>query len=224
MIRRGTAGPDPRIKICGLTRNSDARRAEALGADLLGFVLTPGFGRSVSREAAASVAEGTSGRRVAVLVDETPDGAAKAASALGASVLQLHGTENRETMRALRERGSWTLWKAVRAQSVDDVRSAVDAVGDLVDGILIEGWRRGVMGGAGVRLRLEPDDVREALPVGVDFILAGGLEPPSVAEAVARFRPDVVDVSSGVEDDVGLKSDRRMEAFIRAVRVGMPPG
>lgn len=208
----------PRVKICGLTRNTDALRAEELGADLLGFVVTAGFGRSVRPEDAAGVVAGTTVPRVAVLVDEPPGRAVELAGRIGASVVQLHGHEDREVTRAVRGGGDWKVWKAVRARHVDDIRRVADEMGDVADGILVEGWRRGVTGGGGVRVSLDPDEVRGAIPDGMTFVLAGGLEPGSVAEAVARFRPHVVDVSSGTERAVGVKSEALVEAFIRAAR------
>lgn len=205
----------PRVKICGLQRNEDALFAQEAGADYLGVVLTAGFGRSVPWEAAPSVVAQTSVARVAVLVDESPAAAAEAAAVIDASVLQLHGDEGVGTIRELRERGPWLLWKAVRARSLDDLHRAVDALGDDVDGFLVEGWRDGVVGGGGVRVTLEPAAVRAVVPSGVDLILAGGLEPGSVAEMVARFWPEVVDVSSGVESEVGRKDHGLVQAFIR---------
>ena len=210
--------PSPRVKICGLMRNEDALRAEAAGADYLGVVLSPGFRRSLESDAAAAVMAGTALPRVAVLVDEAPERAVELASRVEASVLQLHGSEDRSVVRSLHDAGAWTVWKVVRARSLTDIRQVTEAVGDVVDGILVEGWRRGVTGGGGVRLALDPDEVWGALPPDVDFILAGGLEPGSVGDAVARFRPDVVDVSSGVERALGEKSGERIDAFVRGAR------
>lgn len=214
----GPLAASPLVKICGITRNEDARWAEASGADFLGVVLSEGFGRSVPRQAAATVVEGTSLARVAVLVDESPASTADLAASIDASVLQLHGSEGRETITALRGLGEWTIWKAVRGRTLDHLRSVVEAVGDVVDGILVEGWRDGVTGGGGVRLALDAEEVRRAVPEDLTFVLAGGLEPDSVHEAVARFRPDVVDVSSGVERALGLKSATKVERFVRAAR------
>lgn len=214
----GPLAHSPLVKICGLTRNEDARWAEASGADFLGVVLSDGFGRSVPRQAAGAVVEATSISRVAVLVDESPASTAELAASIDASVLQLHGDEGRETITALRGLGEWTIWKAVRGRTLDHLRSVVEAVGDIVDGILVEGWRDGVTGGGGVRLALDAEEVRRAVPEDLTFVLAGGLEPDSVHEAVARFRPDVVDVSSGVERALGLKSATEVERFVRAAR------
>ncbi|MDX1646087.1 MAG: phosphoribosylanthranilate isomerase [Longimicrobiales bacterium] len=206
------------MKICGVTRNIDARHAQSAGADLLGVVLSSGFGRSVPRASAGKVMSGTDLPRVAVLVDEAPAVAAALAAVVDASVLQLHGTEGRDTILALRDLGDWTVWKAVRARTRDDLERTVDEVGDVVDGILVEGWRKGVAGGGGARLRLGAEEVRGVLPDDVDFILAGGLTPGSVGEAVARFRPDVVDVSSGIERAPGVKSRHRVTRFVREAR------
>lgn len=214
----GPLAHSPLVKICGLTRNEDARWAEASGADFLGVVLSDGFGRSVPRQAAGAVVEATSISRVAVLVDESPASTAELAASIDASVLQLHGDEGRETITALRGLGEWTIWKAVRGRTLDHLRSVVEAVGDVVDGILVEGWRDGVTGGGGVRLALDAEEVRRAVPEDLTFVLAGGLEPDSVHQAVARFRPDVVDVSSGVERALGLKSATEVERFVRAAR------
>jgi phosphoribosylanthranilate isomerase len=169
-------GDGVRVKICGLVRREDVLAADRAGADYLGTVLTSGFGRSVDPERARPLFEGTAARRVAVLVDEAPNDAATAARAIGASVVQLHGEEDPGVLRALRERGPWILWKAVRA----------------------------------------------VLPRELDFILAGGLGPASVADSVRRFRPDVVDVSSGVEQKLGEKDVGLVQSFVREAKGAAP--
>lgn len=211
----------PRVKICGLTAHDDALAAERWGADFLGVVLTAGFERSVPVASAAAVVSGTSAHKVAVLVDPSGAEAARAAAAIGASVVQLHGDEDPDLVRELRDRGDWQLWKAVRARVPSDILRAVESFGPVVDGILVEGWKAGVVGGGGVRVVLEPEEVREAVPRSLRLILAGGLTPSTVASAVARFRPDVVDVSSGVEREPGRKDPKMLRAFLRAAH-GVP--
>jgi phosphoribosylanthranilate isomerase len=205
-----------RVKICGLTRREDAIAADHAGADYLGMVLTSGFGRSVAPKSAGAIVAGTRAKKVAVLVDESAADAELAAESLGADVIQLHGDEPTATVRDLRVLGPWTLWKAVRAQSLDDLRGAVDRYGELVDGVLLEGWREGSKGGSGARVTLDPEQVRALVPPGLELILAGGLGPDTVADAVRTFRPDVVDVSSGVERSVGLKDHERVHVFVEA--------
>lgn len=208
----------PKVKICGLTDNDDARLAERLGADLLGFVLSRGFGRSVSEERAEDVARGTIVERVAVLVDEPVERAATLARSIDAAVIQLHGSEPPEAVERLRSVGAWRVWKAVRARSLEDVARAVLDYGALVDGLLLEGWKHGVTGGGGARLELRPDEVRREMAAGPALVLAGGLTPENVAEAVVRFGPDVVDVSSGVEATLGRKDPERVRRFVAVVK------
>jgi phosphoribosylanthranilate isomerase len=208
----------PRVKICGLTRVADAQAAAEAGADYLGVISSSGFSRSLDPRAAATVLAGLDPPRVAVTVDERPDDAARIADAIGASVLQLHGSESRADVEALRSLGSWTVWKAVRARSLQDVRSAVDALHHVVDGFLVEGWREGVVGGGGVRVDVDGAAVRSTVSSDRTFLLAGGLNVDNVAEAVDRFAPDVVDVSSGVEREPGHKDPVLVARFIASAR------
>ena len=210
----------PLVKICGLRRREDVVMADDHGADFLGVVLTSGFLRSVDLGGARALVEDVRARTVAVLVDESADEAQRRAEALRADVIQLHGHESPDVLEALARRGRWSLWKGVRVRSADDVITAVDRYRGVADGILLEGWKAGVVGGGGVRLELDPDVVHEQLTGQLDLILAGGLTPATVASAVARFRPDVVDVSSGVESEVGGKDGDLVRAFISAARAG----
>ncbi len=208
----------PLVKICGLRRREDVVMADEHGADYLGIVLTSGFSRSVDLLAARALVDGVRARPVAVLVDESADEAERKAEALGAQVIQLHGREPPEVLESLARRGPWSLWKGVRVQTVDDVVSALDEYRGLADGLLLEGWKAGVVGGGGVRLELDPERVHEHLADAQHLILAGGLSPATVGVAATRFRPDVVDVSSGVESTVGEKDPELVRAFISAAR------
>ena len=214
----------PLVKICGLTRNEDARFAQKAGADYVGVVLSQGFGRSVPEGGGERVLDGVTVPRVAVTVDESPEVNMALARSIGASVIQLHGSESEETARALKNAGAWSIWKAVRAREAGDVQRVIDDFEESLDGVLVEGWRKGAIGGAGLKLGVDPAALNGVLTRSVSFALAGGLTPESVADYVARFGPDVVDVSSGVEREPGLKDPDRVEAFIRAARSGTLPG
>jgi phosphoribosylanthranilate isomerase len=211
-------GEGLRVKVCGLVRREDVLIADAAGVDYLGVILSPGFGRSVRPARAAALVEGTRAPKVAVVVDATAASAEAAAAALEARVIQLHGTEEPDVLEALRHRGEWTLWKAVRAATLADVERAVERYAPVADGLLVEGRREGSLGVGGARLVLDAEQVRGLVPRGLDFVLAGGLGPDTVAEAVRRFRPDVVDVSSGVERELGVKDPSLVRAFVRAAR------
>ena len=210
--------PTALVKICGLMRNQDARYAEEAGSDYVGVVLSQGFGRSLTRGHGARVLEGVTVSRVAVTVDESARSNVELARGIGASVIQLHGSERVGLARTLKGAGEWSIWKAIRARNVDDVRRVVDEFDDAVDGVLVEGWREGAIGGAGLTLGLEPAELRSMMPLSLIFVLAGGLTPETVAESRARFGPHVVDVSSGVERVRGVKDPDRIEAFIEAAR------
>jgi phosphoribosylanthranilate isomerase len=213
------------VKICGLTRREDADAAAGAGADYLGVIASPGFSRSVAPADAARFLEGLDVHRVAVTVDEDAAETARIAREVEATVVQLHGSEDRRAVEDLRQRGGWTVWKAVRARSVVDLERVVASLHDVVDGFVVEGWRPGVVGGGGVRLEVDAPAVRTAVPPERTFVLAGGLDPGNVGDAVARFAPDVVDVSSGVEAEPGMKDASLVRAFVAAARRAAPdPG
>lgn len=208
-----------RTKICGITRVEDAGLAGRAGADFVGAILTEGYRRSVAPEFAARYPEESGCRLVGVTVDEPVDRLVDLAERAGVSVLQLHGDEEPGLLTTLRARGGWELWKAVRVRSAEAVLSALDRYAGVADGVLLDGWHPEHRGGSGVRFPwdlIEP--VRDRFPAGVRFIAAGGLQPDNVAEAVRRLRPDVVDVSSGVEITHGIKDAARVRAFIRNAR------
>jgi phosphoribosylanthranilate isomerase len=210
-----------RVKICGLTRREDALAADAAGADLVGVVMSRGFGRSVPPDRARSIVQDLAAVPVAVLVDESADDAATLGRGLEAGVLQLHGNEPPEVVERLAGLGPWKLWKCVRVRRAGDLLEAVERYGALVDGILLEGHRDGVIGGGGVRIDLDAvGEVRPRIPARLEVVLAGGLTPDNVADAVARFAPDVVDVSSGVERGPGLKDPDLIRLFIENARRG----
>lgn len=208
-----------RVKICGLTRRRDALAADRLGADYLGVVMSDGFGRSVAMERVSDLVTGTRATKVAVLVDESPERAAALAGVLGAGVIQLHGAESAIDVRTLKGLGDWKIWKAVRADGPDEVTRALEVYGDLIDGLLVEGKKEGVVGGGGVRVDLDRfAGLGERMPNHLELVLAGGLTPDNVADAIACVMPDVVDVSSGVELELGEKDRGLLEQFFRAAR------
>lgn len=217
--------PGLRVKICGLRRREDVLAADEAGADFVGVILSDGFGRSVAPAAAGALVQGVRATPVAVLVDEPVEDAVVRAEALGAGVVQLHGAEPEAVVRALAGMKRWVLWKSVRVRAPDDVDRAVDAYGRWVDGLLLEGWKKGVVGGGGATLDpAELSDLRRRVPEGLQVVLAGGLRPDNVADAVARFSPDVVDVSSGVESGPGEKSHELVRLFVRYARAAAHGG
>lgn len=200
-------------------RVQDAGLAGRAGADYVGAILTPGYRRSVAPETAAAYPEASGRALVAVTVDEPLDRLVDIARRSGAAVLQLHGDEEPEVLAALRDEGDWELWKALRVRSADAVLTALDRYGAVADGMLLDGWHPEHRGGSGIRFPWDlVEPVRDRFPADLRFVAAGGLQPGNVAEAVRRLRPDVVDVSSGVEIAHGVKDAARVRAFIRNAR------
>ncbi len=207
------------VKICGITTPEDALVAQELGADYLGMILSQGFSRSILPDEAVDIGFVAETSLVAVLVDESLDEAQRIAELSGASVIQLHGEENVEYVEELRRRGMWTIWKAVRVRDPEDVTRAVEALGTSVDGLLLDGWHPDRPGGSGVSFSWEGVRVmRDQIPSALKVIVAGGLTPGNVADAVRVLRPDVVDVVSGVELNIRRKDPELIGAFVRNAR------
>jgi phosphoribosylanthranilate isomerase len=206
------------VKICGITCREDAEVAAQAGARYIGAVMYAASPRNVDPQRARAFSAGLAPELVLVVADEPPDTVADWARRAGASVVQLHGDEAPETVEAVSAAGPWAVWKAVRARTPEHVRTAVRRY-DTVDAILVDGWHPERIGGTGVRVGWgDLAHLRAVMREGQRLVAAGGLTPENVAEVVRIARPDVVDVSSGVEGAPGRKDPDRIQAFVQAVR------
>jgi phosphoribosylanthranilate isomerase len=209
----------PLVKICGLTRRSDAERAAEAGASYGGAILASGNKRSITPEAASALFAELPLLRVGVFVDATIDEMRRAARTARLDVLQLHGSETAAVATALREAGGWRIWKAIRLRDPDELARAVDDYAHAVDGLHIEGWSPLAAGGTGTSFDWDALAMRrELVPDSLPLVVAGGLNPDNVARASALLRPAVVDVSSGVELSPGVKDPAAVTAFVAAAR------
>jgi phosphoribosylanthranilate isomerase len=197
------------IKLCGVTSAGDLAGILAAGPDAVGFMFWPGSRRFVRPEAVGAWALDVPGdvKKVGVFVDAAPGEAARAAEAAALDVLQLHGNEDPEAFRAI----GLPIWKAIHLDR------AAPAAGARVDAWLADRYSAESPGGTGRRPDWERVRVfaREA---SAPVILAGGLTPDSVAEAIRTVRPAGVDVSSGVEQAPGRKEIEKVKAFIENAR------
>lgn len=205
------------IKFCGLTRAEDAAFAGELGAAYLGVIFAGGP-RLVTAERAANVLDGcrTAARRVGVFGRATPEEVGRIAREARLDVVQLHADPTPADIAAVRGETAARVWAVVRV--TDTLPAAIDDLFAGADAVLVDARVAGSLGGNGVAV--EWDALRPQLAARRGrgrVILAGGLAPENVGRAVKALRPDVVDVSSGVESAPGIKDHARMRAFAAAV-------
>jgi phosphoribosylanthranilate isomerase len=194
-----------RVKICGITRAEDALAALRLGADALGFNFWPASRRYVAPAAARAIVSRLPpfATTVGVFVNQPEEEIRAIASASGVQVLQLHGDEPPDLCARLP-------WPVVKAIPVDQVRALSRLLSYEVSAFLLDTPSRG-FGGSGV-----PFDwsLAEGVSDVALVILAGGLDPDNVADAIRAVRPYAVDVASGVESEPGVKNVSKMARFI----------
>lgn len=212
------AAPD--IKFCGLTRASDAAVAVELGAAYAGAIFAGGprlLDVPRARAMFAPVA-GTAVRRAGVFGAAPVDDIARIADALQLDVLQLHDGGTPDRILTLRERCGAAVWAVARV-SGGVVESLDEAVLAASDAVVLDTAVGGRSGGTGVAFdwAMAAGAVR-AVAARCAVVLAGGLRPANVAEAVRLLAPRVVDVSSGVESAPGIKDPAAMRAFAEAAR------
>jgi phosphoribosylanthranilate isomerase len=203
--------PEPvRVKVCGLTDAAQARGCADLGAWAIGVVFAPESTRRVTVERAADIVRGLPARvrRVGVFVDASPDEVARAVVGAGLTDVQLHGAEV-DVVATRRVAGV----PVIQGFSVDGPEAVARARDSEADLVLLDASVAGRHGGTG---RTFDWSLLEG-GLGRPFLLAGGLDPDNVADAVRRARPAMVDVSSGVERAPGDKDLARVAAFLAAV-------
>ncbi len=207
------------IKFCGLTRAADAEQAVALGASFVGAIFAGGPRALLperAREVLAGVEPGI--ERVGVFGADALDVVRDVAAIAALSIVQLHGDPRAADVRSVRARFGGKVWAVARAEGSLLPEWAEELFRE-ADAVLLDAHVAGQLGGTGVTLEWEAlarsvDEVRGTTPV----ILAGGLRPANVAQAIRAMHPDVVDVSSGVEQAPGVKDHLKMRAFVEAVR------
>jgi phosphoribosylanthranilate isomerase len=199
------------VKICGITSEEDALLAVAMGADAIGFVFAPS-----SRQVAAGLVRDIVRRlppevlTVGVFRDESPQRVVDIVNTIGLRAAQLHGHETVENTRLVRAKVSFV----IKGFPAGD--PALDRADDFgADAILIDSHAPG----SG---EMFDWSLAEGAPVNRRVILAGGLTPDNVAEAIDRVKPWGVDVSTGVEDGPGRKDAVKVRDFVRNAKAAAP--
>jgi phosphoribosylanthranilate isomerase len=198
------------VKICGTTTEEDALLSVAMGADAVGFIFAPSP-RQVSPGHVADIVKRLPREvlTVGVFRDEAPQRVVEIINTVGLRAAQLHGHETPEQAQFVRER----VPLLIQAFPAGD-----PALGRIVDyradAVLLDA----ATPGSGEVFDWSMAEV----PVGIRLILAGGLTPANVANAIAQVHPWGVDVATGVEASPGVKDPRKVRAFVAAVRAAAP--
>ena len=205
------------IKYCGLTQPADAAFAGELGAAYLGVIFAGGP-RMLTAERAEKVLDGctTRAQRVGVFGAARAEEIGRITREARLDVVQLHADPTPADVAAVRGETAARVWAVVRV--TDALPPEVDELLASADAVLIDARVPGSLGGSGVAI--EWGALKSELGArrgNGRVVLAGGLTPENVARAVVTLRPDVVDVSSGVESAPGIKDHARMRAFAAAV-------
>ena len=199
-----------RVKICGITCVEDALKASRCGADVLGFVFYPPSPRSVAPEEVEFIVRRLPPYvlRVGVFVNTPAHEMSRVARLCGLDALQLHDTPP-DVRRSVRGR-----WRIIRVISIQEGKT-LEAADEDADAILLDAHVDGLHGGTGRTFDWTAvRNIETRLPI----ILAGGLKPENVAEAIRVARPYCVDVASGVESRPGAKDAERMCRFIQVAK------
>lgn len=209
-----------RVKICGLTRSGDVAMAVAAGADALGFVFAPGSPRRLTASEAAPLVRGIPPlvTGVGLFVNAPADEVEETVRITGLRTVQFHGEESPDY--CARFRGRVTVVKAFRIRDRNSLDELPTYAGT-TDGWLLDAYSPGSHGGTGQQFDW---GLAEAVrKLSHPILVAGGLKPDNVGDAIQRFRPYAVDVSSGVESAPGQKDPARVAAFVSAVRTANFP-
>ena len=211
------------IKICSLREVEHARCVVDVGADLFGLIFVPGAGRQVTVERAAAIvaevrvsAASAPPLAVGVFVDATAEEINRIVREAGLDLVQLHGSESTNLVAEIDVPAIKSVQPRVDA-NLDDLRTTIERYSNSSRppiAYLIDGFHASGHGGEGVRADWKlARQLAELYPV----VLAGGLMPENVGEAIHAVTPAGVDVSSGVETE-GLKDPAKIVAFSTAAR------
>ena len=201
-----------RIKVCGITCQEDARMAVAAGADGLGFIFVEQSPRLVEPDMVRAITEELPPfvDRVGVFLDEEIEVIKEIIHYCHLTLVQLHGSESPEYCRKISSQVIKTF--SIRPESDSE---ELAAYADAASGFLLDTYHKDMAGGTGKAFDWKL--VEQVKPPG-PVILAGGLTPENVGEAIRQVKPFAVDVNSGVEYQPGRKDSDKLKNFAHEVR------
>jgi phosphoribosylanthranilate isomerase len=206
-----------RVKICGITSPADAERAAALGADMIGLNFYPKSPRCIDEAAARTILQvlPASVTPVALFVNESLALMQRTIDALDLRTVQIHGDLSEGLLAGFECIPAFAVRDSVSLAHITAEVERLRSLGVAPSAILVDAHVPGQYGGTG---QTAPWQLLADFKPAVPLILAGGLTPENVAEAIRIVRPYAVDVASGVESAPGKKDHDKMKRFIDAVR------
>ena len=207
-----------RIKMCGITNRYDAEEGVSAGVDALGFIFVDASPRHVSPELARGIIADLPPfvDCVGVFVDRDAREVEEIITSCGLSHVQLHGSEEpRYCERLARSASPCKVIKAFRVGEETEA-DLFAPYNDVVRGFLLDTYSKGIAGGTGISFDWQ---IIDRLRLQSPLILAGGLGPDNVREAIKQVRPFAIDVNSGVEWTPGMKNAEKVHAFMAQVRL-----
>ena len=221
MIRKSSSKKSTAIKICGLTKTSQARSIAEFEINAIGVIGVKNSPRFVPEEECIKIfneVEKVSSNieKVLVIADEKLEEVKCINNrSTPPSVIQLHGNESVDYCRELKnEFPSIKLWKAFRLKSINDLEKTIQYEKN-IDAILIDAWDDKSLGGTGNRV---PIELLLDKTFKVPWILAGGISAEIIPEIFSKLRPDGIDASSRLEISPGIKDIKKVESLVREIR------
>tara|TARA_B100001093_G_scaffold113044_1_gene105447 strand:- start:826 stop:1500 length:675 start_codon:yes stop_codon:yes gene_type:complete len=221
MIRKSSSKKSTAIKICGLTKTSQARSIAEFKINAIGVIGVKNSPRFVPEEECIKIfneVEKVSSNieKVLVIADEKLEEIKCINNrSTPPSVIQLHGNESVDYCRELKnEFPSIKLWKAFRLKSINDLEKTIQYEKN-IDAILIDAWDDKSLGGTGNRV---PIELLLNKTFKVPWILAGGISAEIIPEIFSKLRPDGIDASSRLEISPGIKDIKKVESLVREIR------
>ena len=207
-----------RVKICGITRKQDIQAVVNAGADAIGFVFFPPSPRNVSIEQAKDLIRDIPAyvQVVGLFVNATASEINHVLEHVPLDLLQLHGDETPEQCQEIAQLTKRRWYKAIQVKPDLDTITTIEQYQDAgASAMLLDAWHPELKGGTGHSF-----DWNQFPQLDIPLILAGGLRPDNIENAIQTTQAYAVDVSGGVESAKGIKDQQLIEKFMRGVQRG----
>ncbi len=221
MIRKSTSKQSTSIKICGLTKPSQARSIAEFKINAIGVIGVKNSPRFVTEEECIKIFNevekvSSSIEKVLVIANEKVEEIKCINNrSTPPSVIQLHGNESVDYCRELKNKfPTIKLWKAFRLKSINDLEN-ISHYENEIDAILLDAWDEKSLGGTGNRV---PIELLINKTFKAPWILAGGISAEIIPEIFSKLKPDGIDASSRLEISPGIKDMKKVESLVREIR------